>query len=135
MGQFKVVDGGLQLTGLTSIFGVLSASTFRSRYGKPISIESSENFTVNTRDSEGFVDNQLILDDGKLEVLAKTFQVLDPNGDSLFSVDEHDVTIGAKALKIDGDEGAIFQEAIQTPLVQTEAENDLKYEIQILFCK
>lgn len=126
MGQFKVVTGGLQLTGQALVLDVLRASTIRSRHGQPISIESSRNFSVNTRDSEGFIENQLFLGHDKLEFLAKSFRITDPHGGNLFSVDRDEVAIGANALKIDGEGGAIFKESIQTPLVRAEAGKDLK---------
>lgn len=53
MGQLRIVPGGLQLLGQAMILDSLYASTLRSRRGQPITIESSRNFSIVTRDEEG----------------------------------------------------------------------------------
>jgi hypothetical protein len=93
---------------------------------KNIFPESSRNFTVNTRDSEGYLENQIFLGHDKLEVLANNFRVTDPHGGTLFAADRNEVTIGANSLRVDGEGGVIFKESIQTPLVRAEAGKDLK---------
>ncbi|XP_062541229.1 zeta-sarcoglycan [Armigeres subalbatus] len=128
MGQLKIVSGGIQLTGQAMVLDILRASSIRSKHGQPISIESSRNFSVNTRDSEGYLENQLFLGHDRLEVLANHFRVADSHGTSLFSVDRDEVTIGAGSLRVEGEGGVIFRDSIQTPLVRAEAGKDLKLE-------
>uniref|UniRef100_A0A1B0DEM4 Uncharacterized protein n=1 Tax=Phlebotomus papatasi TaxID=29031 RepID=A0A1B0DEM4_PHLPP len=128
MGQLKVVAGGLQLSGQALVLDLLRASTIRSRHAQPISIESSRNFSINTRDSEGFIENQLFLGHDRVECLASGFRITDTHGGNLFAVNRDEVAIGANALKIDGEGGAIFHESIQTPLVRADAGRELKLE-------
>lgn len=126
MGQLKVVTGGLQLSGQALVLDLLRASTIRSRHAQPISIESSRNLTINTRDVDGFLENQLYLGHDKLECLASAFRITDTQGGNLFSVNGDEVSIGANALRIDGEGGAIFRESIQTPLVRADAGREMK---------
>ncbi|KAM7349092.1 sarcoglycan delta [Cochliomyia hominivorax] len=128
MGQLKIVPGGIQLTGQTLIMDMLRASTIRSRHGQPIAIESSRNFSINTRDTNGMLENHLFLGHDKLECLATGFRINDTNGRNLFSVNRNEVTIGAHALRIDGEGGAIFRESIQTPHVRAEPGRELRLE-------
>ncbi|XP_012162832.2 uncharacterized protein LOC101460359 [Ceratitis capitata] len=126
MGQLKIVPGGIQLTGQALIMDMLRASTIRSRHGQPIAIESSRNFSINTRDANGMLENHLFLGHDKLECLAKELHINDTNGRNLFSVNQNEVTIGAHALRIDGEGGAIFRESIQTPHVRAEPGRELR---------
>ncbi|XP_058443310.1 zeta-sarcoglycan isoform X2 [Malaya genurostris] len=128
MGQLKIVSGGIQLTGQALVLDILRASSIRSKHGQPISIESSRNFSINTRDSDGYLENQLFLGHDRLEVLANNFRVADTHGTSLFSVDRDEVSIGATSLRVEGEGGVIFKDSIQTPLVRAEAGKDLKLE-------
>ncbi|XP_055585146.1 uncharacterized protein LOC129737982 isoform X2 [Uranotaenia lowii] len=128
MGQLKIVSGGIELTGQATIMDVLRASSIRSKHGLPISIESSRNFSVNTRDAQGILENQLFLGHDRIEVLANHFRILDTHGAALFSVDRDEVAIGASSLRVEGEGGVIFKDSIQTPLVRAEAGKDLKLE-------
>lgn len=128
MGQLKIVPGGIQLTGQAFIMDLLRASTIRSKHGQPISIESSRNFSINTRDSNGILENHLFLGHDKLECLSTGFQINDTAGRNLFSVSRDEVFIGAHALRVDGEGGAIFRESIQTPHVRAEAGRELRFE-------
>ncbi|XP_002071131.3 delta-sarcoglycan [Drosophila willistoni] len=128
MGQLKIVPGGIQLSGQAIIMDMLRASTIRSRHGQPISIESSRNFSINTRDSNGMLENHLFLGHDKFECLSSGFRINDTNGRNLFSVNRNEVTIGAHALRIDGEGGAIFRESIQTPHVRADPGRELRLE-------
>ncbi|XP_034479702.1 delta-sarcoglycan [Drosophila innubila] len=128
MGQLKIVPGGIQLSGQAVIMDMLRASTIRSRHGQPISIESSRNFSINTRDPNGVLENHLFLGHDKFECLSAGFRVNDTTGRNLFSVNRNEVTIGAHALRIEGEGGAIFRESIQTPHVRAEPGRELRLE-------
>ncbi|XP_017062960.1 delta-sarcoglycan [Drosophila eugracilis] len=128
MGQLKIVPGGIQLSGQAIIMDMLRASTIRSRHGQPISIESSRNFSINTRDPNGMIENHLFLGHDKFECLSAGFRINDTNGRSLFSVNRNEVTIGAHALRIDGEGGAVFRESVQTPHVRAEPGRELRLE-------
>ncbi|XP_017872532.1 PREDICTED: delta-sarcoglycan [Drosophila arizonae] len=128
MGQLKIVPGGIQLTGQTVIMDMLRASTIRSRHGQPISIESSRNFSINTRDPNGVLENHLFLGHDKFECLSAGFRINDTTGRNLFSVNRNQVTIGAHSLRIEGEGGAIFRESIQTPHIRAEPGRELRLE-------
>lgn len=128
MGQLKIVPGGIQLSGQAVIMDMLRASTIRSRHGQPISIESSRNFSINTRDPNGVLENHLFLGHDKFECLSAGFRVNDTTGRNLFSVNRNEVTIGAHALRIEGEGGAIFRESVQTPHVRAEPGRELRLE-------
>ncbi|KAH8356487.1 hypothetical protein KR200_002220, partial [Drosophila serrata] len=128
MGQLKIIPGGIQLSGQAIIMDMLRASTIRSRHGQPISIESSRNFSINTRDPNGLIENHLFLGHDKFECLSQGFRINDTNGRSLFSVNRNEVTIGAHALRIDGEGGAVFRESVQTPHVRAEPGRELRLE-------
>ncbi|KAH8273459.1 hypothetical protein KR018_002033 [Drosophila ironensis] len=128
MGQLKIVPGGIQLTGQAIIMDMLRASTIRSRPGQPLSIESSRNFTINTRDANGLIENHLFLGHDKFECLAKSFRINDTNGRSLFSVNRDEVTVGAHSLRIEGEGGAVFRESVQTPHIRAEPGRELRLE-------
>lgn len=61
MGQLRIVAGGIRLEGRAFVLDALIASTIRSKAGQPIVIESSKNFTINTRDANGVLDNRIFL--------------------------------------------------------------------------
>lgn len=89
-------------------------------------LESSRNFSINTRDWNGHLDNQLFLGHDKLEVMAKTFNIIDTHGDVVFSADKDAVTIGANSLHIVGEGGAIFRESVETPVIRADPGKELK---------
>lgn len=61
MGQLRIVPGGLQLLGQALVLDSLFASSIKSKRGYPISVESSRNFTVSTRDAHGLLQSRLFL--------------------------------------------------------------------------
>lgn len=61
MGSLRIVTGGVQLKGQAMVLDALIASTIRSRNGVPITIESSKNITLSTRDREGYLLNRIVL--------------------------------------------------------------------------
>ncbi|XP_069704085.1 delta-sarcoglycan isoform X2 [Periplaneta americana] len=128
MGQLRIVTGGIQLSGQAMVLDALIASSIRSKRGQPITVESSHNFTVNTRDDGGRVVNRLFLGNDRLECLARGFRVTDTRGTVLFSADRNEVVVGAEVLRVTGDGGAIFDGTVQTPLVRADSGNELRLE-------
>lgn len=76
------------------------------------------------------MDNRLFLGHDKMEVLAHHFKVVDTHGAMLFSVNKNEVSIGANALNVEGEGGAVFRESIQTPLIRAEPGKELKYVLK-----
>ncbi|XP_053678256.1 delta-sarcoglycan [Anopheles nili] len=128
MGQLKIVPGGIQLTGQALVLNTLRASSIRSKHGQPISVESSRNLSVNTRNAYGAIENQLFLGHDRLEVLANHFRITDTHGTNLFAVDRDEVIVGAGSLRVEGEGGVAFRDSIQTPLVRADAGKDLRLE-------
>lgn len=89
-------------------------------------IESSRNFSINTRDWEGNIENNLFLGHDKMEVLAHSLKIKDTHGTVLFAADKNEVLIGANSLRIDGDGGAVFRESVQTSVIRAEPGRELK---------
>ncbi|XP_071452781.1 delta-sarcoglycan-like [Hetaerina americana] len=128
MGQLRIVAGGIQLNGQAMILDSLVASSIRSRRGQPIAIESSRNFTVNTRDDDGRVINRLFLGEDRFEVQARRFRIVDPRGANIFTADQREVLVGAEVLRVTGAGGAVFDGTVQTPLVRADSGFDLRLE-------
>lgn len=91
-----------------------------------IPTESSKNFSINTRDWEGRIDNHLFLGHDKLEVMAHSLKIIDTRGAILFSADKNEVAIGAASLRVEGEGGVIFRESVQTPMIRAEPGHELK---------
>ncbi|XP_033609788.1 delta-sarcoglycan isoform X2 [Cryptotermes secundus] len=128
MGQLRIVTGGIQLSGQAMVLDALLASTIRSRRGQPITLESSRNFTINTRDEDGRIVNRIFLGNDRLECHTRGFRVTDTRGTVLFSADKNEVVVGAEVLRVTGDGGAIFDGTVQTPLVRADSGNELRLE-------
>lgn len=91
-------------------------------------LESSRNFSINTHDWEGKIENHLFMGHDKLEVLAHSLKIIDTHGTVIFSADKNEVSVGANSLRIDGEGGAIFRESVQTPVIRAEPGRELKYD-------
>lgn len=90
------------------------------------STESSKNFTINTRDWEGRLENSLFLGHDKFDVHAHILKIKDINDKTIFSADKNEVVIGANSLRIEGEGGALFHESVQTPVIRAEPGRELK---------
>lgn len=118
MGQLKIVPGGLQLLGQGLIMDSLFVSNIKSRRGQPITIESSRNFTVTSRDTRGLLQSRLFLGHERLEINAPRFEIKDPRGNLLFAAGQDSVTIGADTLTVTSPAGVTLHTAAQTSLVK-----------------
>ncbi|CAH2268160.1 jg8167 [Pararge aegeria aegeria] len=145
MGQLRIVPGGVQLLGQALVLDSLFASSIKSRRGQPISIESSRNFTVTTRDSLGMLQSRLFLDltlvhlktyttvtvyigHDRLEVNAARLEVRDTRGTLLLGAGQDAVTIGADNLIVASPAGASFNTAVQSPLIKAPPSKQLMLE-------
>ncbi|XP_063530430.1 zeta-sarcoglycan-like isoform X2 [Cydia strobilella] len=128
MGQLRIVPGGLQLLGQALVLDSLFASSIKSRRGQPIAIESSRNFTVSTRDTEGLLQSRLFLSHDRLEVNAPRLEVRDARGALLFGAGQDSVTVGAETLTITSPAGAMLHTSAQTPLVRAPPSKRLTLE-------
>ncbi|XP_049865028.1 zeta-sarcoglycan-like [Pectinophora gossypiella] len=128
MGQLRIVPGGLQLLGQALVLDSLFTSSIKSRRGQPISIESSRNFSVSTRDSHGMLQSRLFLGHDRLEVNAGRLEVRDSRGALILGAGQDSVTVGADTLVVASPAGATFHTAAQTPLVRAPPSKQLVLE-------
>ncbi|CAK1578291.1 unnamed protein product [Parnassius mnemosyne] len=128
MGQLRIVPGGLQLLGQAIVLDSLFASSIKSRRGQPISVESSRNFTVSTRDSHGSLQSRLYLGHDRLEVNVGRLEVRDARGGLLLGATQDSVTVGADNLVVTSPAGASFHTAVQAPLVRAPPSKQLVLE-------
>ncbi|CAG4964853.1 unnamed protein product [Parnassius apollo] len=128
MGQLRIVPGGLQLLGQAIVLDSLFASSIKSRRGQPISVESSRNFTVSTRDSHGSVQSRLLLGHDRLEVNVGRLEVRDARGSLLLGATQDSVTVGADNLVVTSPAGASFHTAVQSPVVRAPPSKQLVLE-------
>lgn len=89
-------------------------------------LESSKNFSINTRDYEGRIENHLFLGHDKLEVKAHSLKFINTQGQLLFSADKNEIAIGADKLRLEGEGGVSFRESIQTKLIRADPSQELK---------
>ncbi|XP_073996623.1 sarcoglycan delta isoform X2 [Rhodnius prolixus] len=125
MGNVRIVEGGLEVSGQSFILGNLIASTIRSKPGQPINFRASHNISFTT---EYHGHNTLTLGRDKLEAKASRFKVNDLQGRTLFSADKNEVVIGADLLRLSGSGGVVFDGSLQTPLVRASPGSDLNLE-------
>ncbi|XP_046979075.1 delta-sarcoglycan-like [Vanessa cardui] len=128
MGQLRIVPGGLQLLGQALVLDSLFASSVKSRRGQPISIESSRNFTVSTRDALGMIQSRLFLGHDRLEVNVARLEVRDSRGTLLLGAGHDAVSIGAENLVVASPAGVTFNSAVQSPLVKAPPAKQLMLE-------
>lgn len=62
----------------------------------------------------------------RFECLASNFKVMDDRGRVLFSASRHEVEVGAEALRVSGEGGAVFTGSVQTPMVRADPGHDLR---------
>ncbi|XP_026748263.1 zeta-sarcoglycan-like [Galleria mellonella] len=128
MGQLRIVPGGLQLLGQALVLDSLFTSSIKSRRGQPISIESSRNFTVSTRDPHGLLQSRLYLSHDRLEVNVARLEVRDSRGALLLGAGQDSVTVGADSLTVASPAGVTLHTAAQTPLVRAPPSKQLILE-------
>ncbi|XP_064413928.1 gamma-sarcoglycan isoform X3 [Latimeria chalumnae] len=91
-------------------------------------LHSSQNVTVNARNSQGNVTGRLTVGPKTIEAYGQHFEISSNSGKMLFSVDEKEVVVGADKLRITGPEGALFENSVETPLVKADAFKPLRLE-------
>ncbi|EGW04617.1 Gamma-sarcoglycan [Cricetulus griseus] len=91
-------------------------------------LQSTQNVTVNARNSEGEVTGRLKVGPQMVEVQSQHFQIRSEDGKPLFTTDEQGVTVSTGRLRVTGPEGAIFEHSVETPLVRADPFEDLRLE-------
>ncbi|XP_078078256.1 gamma-sarcoglycan isoform X1 [Mustelus asterias] len=128
MGYLRVTENGIRLEGESEFLFPLYAKEIRSRVDSPLLVDSSQNVTVNARNSEGQVTGRLTVGPSTVQVHGKHFEVNSNTGKMLFSADENEVVVGADRLRVTGPEGALFEHSVETPVVRAEPFQQLRLE-------
>ncbi|XP_037382917.1 gamma-sarcoglycan isoform X2 [Talpa occidentalis] len=128
MGHLRVIKDGLRLEGESEFLFPLYAKEIRSRMDTSLLLQSTQNVTLNARNSEGEVTSRLKVGPKMVDVQSQQFQINNKDGKPLFTVDEKEVVIGVDKLRVTGPEGALFEHSVETPLVRADPFEDLRLE-------
>ncbi|XP_020852904.1 gamma-sarcoglycan isoform X1 [Phascolarctos cinereus] len=128
MGHLRVTKDGLRLEGESEFLFPLYAKEIHSRLDSSLLLQSTQNVTVNARNSEGEVTGRLKVGPRMVEVHSQQFQINSKDGRPLFTVDEKEVVVGTDKLRVTGPEGALFEHSVETPLVRADPFQDLRLE-------
>uniref|UniRef100_A0A2K6NXX3 Gamma-sarcoglycan n=2 Tax=Rhinopithecus roxellana TaxID=61622 RepID=A0A2K6NXX3_RHIRO len=128
MGHLRVTEDGLRLEGESEFLFPLYAKEIHSRVDSSLLLQSTQNVTVNARNSEGEVTGRLKVGPKMVEVQSQQFQINSNDGKPLFTVDEKEVVVGTDKLRVTGPEGALFEHSVETPLVRADPFQDLRLE-------
>ncbi|XP_054230836.1 gamma-sarcoglycan isoform X1 [Homo sapiens] len=128
MGHLCVTKDGLRLEGESEFLFPLYAKEIHSRVDSSLLLQSTQNVTVNARNSEGEVTGRLKVGPKMVEVQNQQFQINSNDGKPLFTVDEKEVVVGTDKLRVTGPEGALFEHSVETPLVRADPFQDLRLE-------
>ncbi|XP_007940709.1 gamma-sarcoglycan [Orycteropus afer afer] len=128
MGHLHVTEDGLRLEGESEFLFPLYAKEIHSRLDSSLLLQSTQNVTVNARNSEGEVTGRLKVGPKMVDVQSQQFQINSKDGKPLFTVDEKEVVIGTDKLRVTGPEGALFEHSVETPLVQADPFQELRLE-------
>ncbi|XP_019592158.2 gamma-sarcoglycan isoform X2 [Rhinolophus sinicus] len=128
MGHLRVTNDGLRLEGESEFLFPLYVKEIRSRVDSSLLLQSTQNVTVNARNSEGNVTGRLKVGPKMVEVQSQQFQIKSKEGKPLFTVDEEEAVVGTGRLRVTGPEGAIFEHSVETPLVRADPFQELRLE-------
>ncbi|XP_058293754.1 gamma-sarcoglycan isoform X1 [Hylobates moloch] len=128
MGHLRVTKDGLRLEGESEFLFPLYAKEIHSRVDSSLLLQSTQNVTVNARNSEGEVTGRLKVGPKMVEVQSQQFQINSNDGKPLFTVDEKEAVVGTDKLRVTGPEGALFEHSVETPLVRADPFQDLRLE-------
>ncbi|XP_058403826.1 gamma-sarcoglycan [Diceros bicornis minor] len=128
MGHLRVMKDGLRLEGESEFLFPLYVKEIHSRVDSSLLLQSTQNVTVNARNSEEEVTGRLKVGPKMVEVQSQQFQINTRDGKPLFTVDEKEVVVGTDKLRVTGPEGALFEHSVETPLVSADPFQDLRLE-------
>ncbi|KAM8785362.1 gamma-sarcoglycan isoform 2-T2 [Rhynchonycteris naso] len=128
MGHLHVTKDGLLLEGESEFLFPLYAKEIHSRADSSLLLQSTQNVTVNARNSEGEVMGRLKVGPKMVEVQNQQFQINSKEGKPLFTVDESEVVVGTDRLRVTGPEGALFEHSVETPLIRADPFQELRLE-------
>ncbi|XP_075054943.1 gamma-sarcoglycan isoform X1 [Mixophyes fleayi] len=128
MGHLRVTSEGLRLEGESEFLYPLYAKEICSRVDNSLHLHSSQNVTVNARNSEGEITGRLTVGPKIIETHGQQFQINSDKGKMLFSVDEKEVLVGTDKLRVTGPQGALFEHSVETPLVRADSSKQLRLE-------
>ncbi|XP_060229207.1 gamma-sarcoglycan-like [Meriones unguiculatus] len=128
IGHLHVTADGLHLEGESEFLFPLYAKEICSRVDSSLLLQSTQNVTVNARNSEGEVTGRVKVGAQMVEVQSQRFQVSSEAAKPLFTAEEQGIVVGTGRLRVTGPEGAIFEHLVETLLVRADPFQDLKLE-------
>ncbi|XP_048196798.1 gamma-sarcoglycan [Perognathus longimembris pacificus] len=128
MGHLHVRSDGLRLEGESEFLFPLYAKEIHSRVDSSLLLQSTQNVTVNARNSEGEVTGRLKVGPKMVDIQSQQFEILSADGKPLFTAHEKEVAIGTDRLRVTGPEGALCEHSVETPLVRADPFPDLRLE-------
>ncbi|XP_012893484.1 PREDICTED: gamma-sarcoglycan [Dipodomys ordii] len=128
MGHLHVRSDGLRLEGESEFLFPLYAKEIHSRVDSSLLLQSTQNVTVNARNSEGEVTGRLKVGPKMVDIQSQQFEILSADGKPLFTANEKEIAIGTDRLRVTGPEGALFEHSVETPLVRAHPFPDLRLE-------
>ncbi|XP_014669877.1 PREDICTED: delta-sarcoglycan-like [Priapulus caudatus] len=130
LGRLRVSDAGVIVDGDAEFSGPVHAAGVRSRDDDALRVDSARNVTVSARDGAGRVTTRLVVGDRMAQLFCQHFEVRGGSGDDrpYFYVNEHEMYIGPRRLRVAGLQGSAFADAVQTPLVSAGDGDELRCE-------
>ncbi|XP_061106498.1 LOW QUALITY PROTEIN: gamma-sarcoglycan-like [Conger conger] len=128
MGLLKVRSQGIKLQGVSEFLFPIYAQEIHSSEDSPLRVHSSQNVTLRACNGEGDVTGSLTLAPQMVEAYVQFLEVTSDKGDLILSADDTQMTVGAEELRVVGPGGALFENSLETPLIQAENYEDLRLE-------
>lgn len=128
IGKMSIRENGIRVDGETEFAKRVQASGISSRDDEPLVINSARNVTINARDHNDQVNTRLVIGDRMAELYCQHFEVRNSEGSPYFYVNEDEMYVGPKQLKVKGLKGTAFSSAILTPLLKAESGEGLRCE-------
>ncbi|XP_073899825.1 gamma-sarcoglycan isoform X2 [Castor canadensis] len=100
MGHLHVTKDGLRLEGESEFLFPLYAKEIHSRVDSSLLLQSTQNVTVNARNSEGEVTGRLTVGPQMVQVQSQQFQIHSRDGKPLFTTDDKEVVVGTDKLRV-----------------------------------
>lgn len=128
MGYLQVHEDGLRLEGESDFLFPLYAEEIDSREDSDLLVHSSENVTLNARNENGDVTGSVSVGPDQASVLGQHFNITSNDKEDLFYADRNGAVVGKGRLRVTGEDGALFEHSVRTPLVKAVLNKELRLE-------
>ncbi|KAI4905240.1 hypothetical protein NFI96_016118 [Prochilodus magdalenae] len=128
MGYLQVKADGVRLEGESEFLFPLYAQEIDSREDSALFVHSTDNVTINARNTNGDVTGSLSVGPKHAKAFGQHLTVSSNTNKTLFYADAKEAIVGTGKLRVTGPEGALFEHSVETPLVKAEPLRDLRLE-------